>query len=144
MILVDAYALVALLEDEPVSVDVGRLLRRSECAITAVNLAEALDVVTRRRGIPAAELHRVVDPLTESLLPVVGVDERTAWRAAEIRARHYDRRDSALSLADCFLLARATPGADKVATSDVPVARAARAEGVGVVALADSDGRPPT
>jgi len=73
---------------------------------------------------------------------VVSVDERLAWRAAELRRRHYARRTSELSLADCVALA-AVGSADSLATADAPLARAAQAEALEVVALPDSRGRRP-
>ena len=47
-----------------------------------------------------------------------------------------------ISLADCFLLAAVGHG-DSVVTADGPVARAARAEGMDVIAVPDSRGRRP-
>jgi PIN domain nuclease of toxin-antitoxin system len=140
MILLDAYAVISLLEDEAAGVQVADLLRSGECAITAVNLAEAVDVVSRRRAVPVDELRAAVGPLTGTALPVVGVDERLGWRAAGLRARYYRRRDDPLSLADCFLLAAATPGSDQIVTADAPIVRAARAEGISVIVLPRSDG----
>ena len=64
-----------------------------------------------------------------------------AWPA--LRTVHYRRRSSELSLADCVLLATAEPGRDSVATSDAPVLRAARREGLGAITLPDASGRRP-
>jgi hypothetical protein len=54
-----------------------------------------------------------------------------AYRAAEVRRRHFDRRSCRLSLADCFVVATARPG-DDVATGDHALLDVARAEGLGV------------
>jgi rRNA-processing protein FCF1 len=49
---------------------------------------------------------------------------------------------SELSLADCLLRAARREG-DRVATADVPLARAAEAERIEVLALPDHSGRRP-
>jgi hypothetical protein len=51
-VLPDAFALLAPLGEEPAADNVEALLRRGDAAITAVNLAEALDVLQRVQGIP--------------------------------------------------------------------------------------------
>ncbi|HEY7932480.1 MAG TPA: hypothetical protein VID48_01535, partial [Solirubrobacteraceae bacterium] len=62
-------------------------------------------------------------------------DERIARDAADLRARHYHRVRTPVSLADCILLA-ATRQSDTLATADKPLIRVAEAENVPVVALA--------
>jgi predicted nucleic acid-binding protein len=143
VIVLDAYALVALLAAEPAGREVRRLLEEEQCAVSVLNLSEAADVLQRSRGIDVARTRGVVTGLAPSSLVVLDVDERCGWRAAEIRARHYRRRGTEISLADCVLLATAVPGRDSVATSDSPVARIAGTEGLDVVALPDSRGRRP-
>ena len=140
MILLDAYALVALLRAERAGADVRTLLRSGDCGMTASNLAEAADVLERVHGIGIGESRPRVEPLP---LTVVDVDARLAWRAAELRARHYRRRSSEVSMADCVLVAAARPGSDAVATADRAVAVMSRAEGVHVTALPDRRGRRP-
>lgn len=85
----------------------------------------------RRGAMEKAELEQVVGTLP---LEVVPFTQTHAWRAAELRARHYHRRDSAVSLADCCLVAVATP-ADRIATADPAVLRMAEAEGIATVEL---------
>ncbi len=142
MTLLDAYALVAFLADEPPADDVEALLRAGDTAVTVVNLAEALDVSQRVHGISRDELHQAVHSLVGDPLSIVGHSDIDAWRAADLRARHYDRSRCPLSLADCFLLAAANEG-DRIVTADEPVVATARAEGIAVVALPDSTGRRP-
>jgi uncharacterized protein with PIN domain len=127
----DAYALVALLADEPAANEVERLLRKGAGKITSINLAEALDVLERRDGIPESALRDALDSLPVQVLPASASD---AWRAAELRARHYHRRQRPVSIADCFLVAGAEPD-DAVATADAGVLDMARAEGLKVVEL---------
>lgn len=143
MIVLDAYALVALLAAEPAGSEVKALLENEQCAVSALNLSEAADVLQRIHDIDVTATRGVVSTLTGGSLAVVEVDERRGWRAAELRARYYRRRDCEISLADCVLLATATPGRDAVATSDPPVTRVAGTEGIAVVPLPDRRGQRP-
>jgi predicted nucleic acid-binding protein len=111
--------------------------------VSVLNLSEAADVLQRTHDIDVAATRGVVSTFTGSSLAVVEMDERCGWRAAELRARYYRRRGSEISLADCVLLATATPGRDAVATSDPPVTRIAGAEGIAVVPLPDRRGHRP-
>ena len=133
-VLLDAYALIALLADEPAADEVEALLRRGEAAITAVNLAEALDVLQRVQGIPRERLEALTTPLVGERMTFVAIDERMARDAADIRARRYHRTRAPLSLADCILLA-ATGASDALATADGPLIAVAEAENVQVRTL---------
>jgi PIN domain nuclease of toxin-antitoxin system len=139
--LLDAYALIAFLVDEPAAGEVEALMRTGDTGVLVVNLAEALDVTQRVHGVSDAELRAVLEPLLGDVVAVVTQPAEAAWRAAELRAKHYNRRSSPLSLADCFLLAAA--GDDEIATADRALATALRAAGASVVALPDSSGRRP-
>ncbi len=119
-----------------------RLLREEEVAVGVVNLAEAIDVTLRVHRLPPAVVREALEPLVGDALAVLVHRDPDAWRAAEVRARHYDRRTCPISLADCFLIAASSAG-DRIATSDPPLAEAARAEAIDVVALEDSSGRRP-
>lgn len=129
--LLDAFALVAFLDDEPAAADVEGLLARGDVAMSTVNLAEAAQKKLRLSSVTLPELRQVVGALPLAVIPC---SEGHAWRAAELRERHYHRRESAVSLADCCLVAVATP-ADRVATADPAVLRMAEAEGIGTVEL---------
>ena len=142
MTILDAYALVALLADEPAAQEVDVLLRSVRTAVSSVNLAEAVDIACRVHRVPEEEVREAVAPLLHDLVDVVAPAEADAWRAAQLRVKHYDRRRSPLSLADCFLLATATT-VDRIATADQPVATAARSEGIAIMALPDTGGRRP-
>ncbi len=107
------------------------VLRSGEAAITAVNLAEALDVLQRVQGIPRERLQAVTEPLVGERMKLLPIDERIARDAADIRARRYHRTRAPLSLADCILLA-ATGESDSLATADGPLIRVAEAEHVQV------------
>jgi uncharacterized protein with PIN domain len=133
-VLLDAFALIALLADEPAADEVEALLRQGDAAITTVNLAEALDVLQRVQGIPRDRLEEITQPLVGERMTLVAVDERIARDAADIRARRYHRTRAPLSLADCLLLA-ATGASDMLATADGPLLRVAEAENVNVKQL---------
>ena len=130
-VLLDAFALIALLAGEPAANEVEMVLRGGEAAITAVNLAEALDVLQRVQGIPRERLQEVTGPLVGERMKLLPIDERIARDAADIRARRYHRTRAPLSLADCILLA-ATGESDSLATADGPLIRVAEAERVQV------------
>lgn len=133
--LLDAYALIALLADEPAAEEVETLLRRGGTAITAINLAEALDVLQRVEGVPRERLEAITRPLLGEWIALVPIDERIARDAADIRARSYHRTRAPVSLADCVLVAAAGE-ANVLATADGPLLAVAQAEGVQVKALA--------
>jgi PIN domain nuclease of toxin-antitoxin system len=142
--LLDAYALVALLADEPAAQEVDEILRGAECRVVVVNLAEAVDITTRAHGFPLEDVRAALEPLLASAVLGVAIPtEAAAWEAARVRAEYYDRKDCALSLADCFLLAQAEADGDGLVTADPPVAKVARQLGVEVIGLPDTAGRRP-
>jgi PIN domain nuclease of toxin-antitoxin system len=53
MTLLDAYAVLALLVDEPASAEVEAILDAGGARVVVVNLAEAVDVTQRVHGRPA-------------------------------------------------------------------------------------------
>jgi uncharacterized protein with PIN domain len=141
--LLDAYALVALIADEPAAGEVERLLRAGGCRVVVANLAEAVDVCSRVHGLDHHTIRQVLEPILDDSLEVLVSTEAEAWQAAALRSAHYDKKESALSLADCLLLAHATLSGAAIATSDPPLAEAARSEGVDVEPLPDSSGTRP-
>ncbi len=134
-VLLDAFALIALMAEEPAADQVEVLMRQGDTAITAVNLAEALDVLQRVQGISRERLETLTAPLVGSGLALVAIDERIARDAGDIRARRYHRTRAPVSLADCILLA-AAGASDELATADAPLIAVAEAEGIRVRALA--------
>ena len=134
-VLLDAFALIALLAGEPAADGVEAILRRGEAAITAINLAEVLDVLERVEGIPADRLDALTGPLIEESMTLIPVDERLARRAAALRALYYHRTRAPVSLADCVLIAAAA-SMDALATADRAVIGIARTEDISVIDLA--------
>lgn len=142
-LVVDAGPVVSLLLDDPAAAAVAAALTGKKPArISAVTVAEVLDVLIRVHAVPADDAVESVGRLLDEVAAPVPVTRRDAERAGVLRARHYHRRDRDVSLADCFVVA-ITGGSDAVATADTAVARVARAEGVDVVALPDARGRRP-
>lgn len=139
--LLDASALVAFVRGEPAADDVADALRNGDAAVVAVNVAEVIDVLIRRIGLPQGEVDVALGRLL-ALLDVRQVDATMARRAGTIRARRYSRDAAPLSLADCHCVAAAGPE-DVVLSSHAPLLRAAEAEGVAVRGLPDSRGRQP-
>ena len=134
MILLDAFALVALVLGESAASAVHTLTRSSETGIGTVNLAETVDVLIRLKRVPAEQCRKTVEPLLGTAIATVAFEERHAWRAAEIRSTHYHRTRRPLSLGDCALLAVAEPS-DGIATADKHVLAAATAEGIHAIEL---------
>lgn len=143
MTFLDAFALIAFLAGEPSAGQVRDLLRQGDCWLTTVQLTETLDVLVRVLGHDPRDVDRVLEPLLATELALLDIGEPEARTAAALRQRHYRKGSSELSLADCVLLAAAVPRAATIATSDPPLAAAARTEGAPVEALPDSRGRLP-
>ena len=137
--LLDASALIAFLDDEPAAPEVAVVLGSRAAAIPALNLAEAVQRILRRSDATLGELRQLIESLD---LPVLPLTDAHAWRAGELRARHYAKVANDVSLADCCLVAVATP-ADVIASTDANVLRMATAEGVATLPLPDSRGRLP-
>ncbi len=141
--LLDAYPLVAFLVGEPAADEVKELLAEGDAAASVLNIAEAVDVACRVYGANEPAMRGAVELLVASELLAVSLPSVEAgYRAAQLRIACYRRRERALSLADCFLLA-AAGSEDRIATADPVVAEVARAEGIEVVALPDSAGLRP-
>jgi PIN domain nuclease of toxin-antitoxin system len=146
--LLDAAALIAFLRDEPARSQVEAMLRDGGAAISAVNLAEVADQLSRRRGLSPVRVQGVLSGLVEGNVDVLAFTEAHAFEAGALRARHYHRRDAPLSLGDCALLASALAVGATVVTSDRALLRVAHSEALEIVVLPDSTGRrarrPPT
>lgn len=142
MTVLDAYAVVAYLRDEPCAAEVSALLG-GPCRLTAVNAAEVLDRLVRVFGRDPDDVHAHLAMLELQGMHIETVSAALGLRAGDLRAKHYHRDRSALSLADCVAAAAALAAAVPLATSDPPLAALVKAEGGRVCALPDSMGRRP-
>jgi PIN domain nuclease of toxin-antitoxin system len=134
--LLDAYALIAFLQDEPAAAQVASLISHGDSAISTVNLAEAGQRMLRHHDVTIGELQELVSSMPISVVPF---SHAHAWQAGWIRAEYYRRRRIEISLGDSCLLAVAAP-VDRVATADPAVLLVAEAEGIATVALPNSGG----
>jgi predicted nucleic acid-binding protein len=148
VIVLDTYAVLALLKDEPAAAEVQRLIETDGAPmLTALGVAEVLDYLVRLAG--AEEEEAALDLAQLGLASPMAVTPELAARSGLLRARHYHRRDRALSLADCVVAETARDLDVRVVTADPALLETCSAEGIAVVALLDSRGvrwrsaRPP-
>lgn len=141
-VVVDTGPIVSVLLGDPAAAEVSSTLDGRECSVSVVNVAEVLDVLIRVHRTPVDDASEALDRFLVDVARPIPATRALSERAALLRARHYHRRDRDVSLADCFAIATAVPDAE-VATSDTAVARVARAEGLGVIALPNPRGRRP-
>jgi uncharacterized protein with PIN domain len=141
----DAYPLAALLLGETGGRAAQELLSESiaESAVSAINVAEIIDLVARSRSVPAAQVVTALEWWRTAGLQVVAVSRATSCRAADLRAQHYHRSRSPVSLADCCAIALAEELGATLVTSDGPMLRIAELIGVRVEAVPDSRGSVP-
>ncbi len=115
MKILDAYALMAFLEDEPGAQQVEDLLIQSlqedlHLAITAVNLAEVYYNLARRYSSEAADT--ALEKLAELTIEIVAVDWELALQAARFKAQ------APIAFADCMAAALAFHRDCPVVTGD--------------------------
>ncbi len=139
MIVLDAYAVLALLKDEPAAAAVQDLLHSDEPSrLTAVGAAEVLDHLVRIVG--ADEEEAVLDLAELGLLAPLDVDAVLAMGAGLLRATHYHRTRRPVSLADCIAAAAARDDPGRLATSDPHLLDLCHEEGIGIEVLPDTRG----
>lgn len=127
---VDASSLVAFFVDDTRTEIVAQALQSGDCIINAVNLAETVDVMTRRYGADPDQLASTIESLTVSRhLSVVRPTKASSLDAGALRARIYNRVDCQVSMGDCFLLVTVSTG-DSLMCFDALVNKVARAEGI--------------
>lgn len=135
----DAYAVLALLRDEPAASEVDRLLTGDgTAALTSLGLAEVVDRLVRLSGVTFEEA--VLDLGQLGLADPSVLDPGTALTAGGLRSQHYHRRTRAVSMADCVAAATARAHAVALATSDPHLLDMCRDEQIDVVPLPDSRG----
>jgi predicted nucleic acid-binding protein len=139
VIILDSFAVLALLRDEPAAGLVQQLVESDEqVLLTALGVTEVLDHLVRLLG--ADEDEAVLDLAQLGLsLPTV-VDVPLATQAGLLRARHYHRTSRAVSLADCVAAATARSADARLASADPHLLDLCTAEDISVIALPDSGG----
>lgn len=83
----------------------------------------------------------MLDVAQLSLAPPIEVDDASATQAALLRARHYNKKKRAVSLADCVVAHAARTAASAVAPSGTHLLDLCRDEGIALIPLPDSSGR---
>ena len=140
MIVLDAYAVLALLKGELSADEVAQLLARDEQAVlTGLGVAEVVDHLVRLVG--AHEDDAVLDVAQLGLDTPQPLDAGLALRAGLLRARHYHRKNRAVSRADCVAAETARPAGSLLATADPHLLDMCRAEGIAVIPLRDTSGQ---
>lgn len=139
MIVLDSYAVLALLKDEPAAAKVAKLLEDGdEARLTAIGVAEVLDHLVRI--VSADPEDAALDVAQLGLAEALPTDAGAGLRAGLLRARHYHRRDRAVSLADCIAADAARTAAGRIATSDPHLLDLCAAEGIDMLPLPDTSG----
>lgn len=139
MIVLDGYAVLALLKDERAAADVAALLARNdEARLTAVGVAEVVDHLVRIAGADPEEA--ALDLAQLGLAEALPVDTAAGVRAGLLRAARYHRKERPVSLADCVAAETARSWDGRLATSDPHLHELCHDEGIGVIPLPGSSG----
>lgn len=138
MTILEAYAVLAFLRDEPAAAEVRRLLEPGDARLTAVGLGEILDHLVRLVGVDEEEA--VLDLAELGLMDAIVVDTAVGAASGRLRARHYHRSRCAVSMADCVAAETARARDDVLATSDPHLLDVCTRESIGMVVLPGSDG----
>jgi predicted nucleic acid-binding protein len=136
--ILDSFAVIALLKGEPAAAAVRELIEGGGCALTTLGVAEVIDHLVRVVGVTDEDA--VLDVAQLDLDAPHHLDDVTATMAALIRARHYNRKTRAVSMADCVAAQVARAKGAAVATSVPHLLDLCRDESVGYIALPDSHG----
>jgi PIN domain nuclease of toxin-antitoxin system len=117
MIVLDSFAVLAFLKDEPASGQVQLLIQGEEdTALTALGVAEVMDHLVRLMG--ADEEEAALDLAQLGLASPSPVDAELGHQAGLIRARHYHRKNRAVSLADCLAAEMARAASAQLASAN--------------------------
>ena len=111
----DSFALLAYLQDEPVASHIEKLLEnagKEKCRLflSMINLGELLYITERRGSVARAQ--DALALIRQLPIEIVSVDEQTILAAAHIKANH------AISYADCFAVATAIQENATIVTAD--------------------------
>jgi PIN domain nuclease of toxin-antitoxin system len=136
--ILDGYAVLAFLEGESAAAEVEQLILAGGAAMTVLGVAEVLDHLIRR--CHADEEDATLDVAQLGLDAAVGLDLGMAAAAGRLRARHYDRTNCPVSLADCVAAEAARSTQRPLATSDPSLLDVCDSERIGIVVLPGTDG----
>jgi len=128
----DSYAILALVEDEPGAQVVADILSEegTELYLSVVNLGEVYYIISRERGERAAE-EVVRGIMEEETVAIVEVSWPRAREAARIKAK------GGLSYADAFVLGLALELKAPVVTGDPEIQAIAESLGTEIVWLGE-------
>jgi predicted nucleic acid-binding protein len=140
VIVLDSYAVLALLKDEPAAAHVQELVEDDEeASLTSLGIAEVIDHLVRLAK--AEEDEAVLDLAQLGLAIPTVVEAELATSAGLLRARHYHRKDRAVSLADCVAAEAARPLGRRLASADPHLLDLCRDERIAVIPLPDGTSR---
>ena len=137
MIVLDACAVIAVLNDEPAADEVATFVTEG-AALTAVGLGELYDHRIRRIG--RSRRDTAADLTKLGILDPIVVDESVGSRAGILRATYYRRWRAKLSMADCIAAAAAESLGAPLATSDAHLLDMSYKEGIEVRPLPNHTG----
>ena len=111
----DSFALLAYLQDEPFAPRIEKLLEKAEkekchLFLSIINLGELLYITERSGGVVKAQ--DALALIRQLPIEIVPVDEPTVFAAAHVKANH------AISYADSFAVATAIQENATVITAD--------------------------
>ena len=139
MIILDSYAVLAFLRGEGSASRVQSLIADDEeSALTVLGISEVIDNLVRRAGVDEDEAVLDLAQLGLSDPPELG--SQIAMNTGLLRARYYDRRLRAISLADCVAAETARSYGAPLATADGPLLDTCASEKIAVIVLPDKDG----
>ncbi|WP_375503848.1 PIN domain-containing protein [uncultured Jatrophihabitans sp.] len=138
MTVLDAYAVIAYLRGEAAAGNVRPLLLTGDSVVTAVGLAEVLDHLVRVAGVD--EEQATLDLAQLGLLDALPVPATVGAAVGRLRARHYHRTRCPVSVADCVAAESARWTDQPLATADPDLLDVCYAEGIGYLALPQSNG----
>jgi predicted nucleic acid-binding protein len=138
LIVLDAYAVIAFLRDEPAADNVAALMRSDDVSLTAAGLGEVVDHLIRLAGVDEDVVF--LDLAELGLRDGFPIDAQAAGRAGRLRARYYHRTRCAVSMADCLAAAAARDRAVPLATSDPHLLDLCHAESIDTIVLPSTKG----
>jgi PIN domain nuclease of toxin-antitoxin system len=139
VVIVDSFAVIALLTGEPAAPEVRGLL--GSARLTSTGVAEVIDRLVRVHGRSEEEV--ALDVAELGLLEGLPVDAVDGLGAGLLRARHYHRTRRAVSVADCVVGQVARRAGASVATADPHLLDLCDEEGIASVPLPDASGLRP-